>query len=277
MPRQKQGQVATANGARAAIMCLLLAHGAGCTSGPTSPSTSPQATAPTPVALRGSVHDTRSRPLAGVTVSSVSTPDVVTFSDANGQFSIAASKVGGFDSAALFRAEKDGYLSESRTLGSGLSFVLTALAPAVNLAGEYTLTIVADAACAVLPAELRTRTYIAEFFGATDIVVGSVRGATFVEGLTDLDAHIAGDVVSFTTDVHGPGWIVEEIGPDIHLAFRGVATARVDRPLSAIAAAFEGVIEYCTANVPLRRDYKCAVTHARACVSNNHQFLLTKR
>ena len=265
------------NSTRAAIVLLLLAHGAGCSPGPTSPSTLPRARASTPVALRGSVHDTESRPLAGVSVSAVSRPDVVAYSDANGQFSITAHEVEGFDGADLFRAEKDGYLSESRTLGSGLSFVLTALAPAVNIAGEYNLTIVADAACAALPADMRTRTYIAEFFVGTNIVLGSVCGATFVEGRTELDAYITGNVVSFTTDVHGPGWIVEEVGPSSYLAFRGVATARVGTPVSAISAAFEGLIEYCTSSVSLRPDYRCAANHAHSCMSNNHQFLLTNR
>jgi hypothetical protein len=118
------------NRTHTAIMFLMVTIGlAGCS--PTAPMyvplnrgqtpESPQPPSPLPpVALRGTVHDTAMKPLAGVEVQAWSGPEVYVMSDESGEFSIPAA----YDSADVFYAMKEGYAGQSRTLASGLNFVL---------------------------------------------------------------------------------------------------------------------------------------------------------
>ncbi len=268
------------NRTRTGMVVLALAQGlAGCS--PTAPSLLPRAgvpPTPTAIQLQGSVRD-QVRPLAGALVSAVSGPEAAAVTDATGRFSITGPGVERFAGTDTFRADKDGYASGLRSLASGLAFVLEPLPPAVNIGGEYTLTITADSACTDLPAEVRTRTYAARFSGGGGAVaLGSVSGATFLRGQTEIDGYIRGHTVEFTTDVHGPGWIVEEVAPNTYLAIRGSSLAPVTTPVSTISGPFEGLIEYCAASSPMGSIYGCSASRARApCTSKNHQLILRRR
>ena len=75
---------------------------------------------------------------------------------------------GDFDETTHFRATKDGHVASTLPLPPAcaacnpnwwIHFSLEALAPHPNLAGDYTLTVIANSACASLPDEVRTRTY----------------------------------------------------------------------------------------------------------------------
>ena len=139
-------------------------------------SVAPVTTAPTPltppappsrsVFMRGTVDDTAFRQRAGARVQVVSGPQagLSTTTDSSGDFSFSET----FDQTTQFRASHDGYATATRTLQPfcaqcnpnwWINFSLEVLAPPVNLAGDYTLTFVADSTCGGLPNELRTRSY----------------------------------------------------------------------------------------------------------------------
>src|SRR5262249_11679345 len=131
----------------------------------TSPTESTRQT-PSPngvVLIHGTVNDTAFRPLPGATVEVLDGPQtgMSTIVDAEGSFSLS----GTFDDATRFRAAKEGHLTTtqvSRTVpnaGRYLDFHLEVSAPPVNMAGDYTLTFIADSACVGLPDDMRTRTY----------------------------------------------------------------------------------------------------------------------
>ncbi len=113
--------------------------------------------------MRGIVKDTAFRPLAGAVVEVIAGTNtgMSTTTDSAGQFSLS----GGFDNTTRFRASKEDHVASTTTLnsplGGSISFHLAVLAPPVSMAGDYTLTFVADSACASLPAALKTRTYAA--------------------------------------------------------------------------------------------------------------------
>ena len=120
---------------RAGVIWAILAQGVvGCS--PTAPSPTPEPTAPRPApgpgpsppvaplsTLRGTVHDAASTPLAGALIQAWSGPEAYATSDANGQFSIHGPEIG----SHLFHASREGYVSQLRSLDSGLTFVLEPL------------------------------------------------------------------------------------------------------------------------------------------------------
>ena len=275
----------------------------------------PAVTAPSPLPLSpvalisGFVVDTASRPLAGATVDVVDgSPQAgtSTTSDANGQFSLT----GAFVETTTFRATKEGYVAATQTWscnspGTGicpgrsrpwLGFYLAVLAPPVAIAGDYTLTFIADTAdtrCADLPNELRTRTYAATItpgsrpnypnIPANTFFNVTVSGASFLGNYKSFYIGVAGDYLRIVLGEDGPV-LVEEVAPNTYLSFGGTAAASVGTSaVSTISASFNGVIEYCALKSELDRDrfYDCSpsqpVTHATQCASKNHRLILTRR
>ena len=111
--------------------------------------------------VAGFVIDTAFRAIADATVEVIEGPEPGTSakSDSEGQFSLQG---------ATFRATKAGYISSTQGTRSsapgGRPWVIFALQPesppTVNIAGNYTLTVAADAACETnLPPEARIRNY----------------------------------------------------------------------------------------------------------------------
>lgn len=303
----------------AAIVLLVLAQGsAGCDdgrsstipTGPLAPSAAPQP-APQPVPqpnsaqLNGSVFDSAYRPIAGARVEVLDGPQAGTFTTASatGAFSLT----GTFDSATTFRATHEAHVGATRSwtqcagcVRPWLGFRLAVIAPAVNVAGNYTLTFIADSVCADLPTEVRTRTYSATIapdssfpdVPANTAFTGTVSGAPLLEPYNSFSMSVAGDYVAFWIgDLHhgGPG-VVERVELDTkpdnsagheYLAFTGEAAASsVETAVSAISAHFDGRIEYCSPTSEMGAIYDCdldrAVTRAR-CESKNHQLILTRR
>ena len=118
------------------------------------------------IQLAGSVTDAAWRPLAGARVEVVEGPQagLSTTTDANGDYFLR----GSFDDATRFRATKDGHAPSTFSLPPAcdpcnphwwIHFALEALAPKPNLAGDYSLTVIANSACAALPDAVRSRTY----------------------------------------------------------------------------------------------------------------------
>jgi hypothetical protein len=137
---------------------------------------SPSTSAPAPAAQRlfGYVSDSAFRPLAGVTIEVLDGPlagQTMTTLD-TGIFNYPGTVTG----AVTFRATKAGYVTataSSQSNGGVSSIVLFQLdldvAPA-QIAGDYTLTFVADAGCAgLLPQDVPALTYAATMTGQPSV------------------------------------------------------------------------------------------------------------
>ena len=289
------------------ILLLVLALAiAGCDNGsrptfrgPLAPSPPPQAgpsvaappPQPTATGVRGWVNDTAFRIIEGARVEVVDGPNagLSAISDGTGQVSFS----GSFDVGAVFRATKEGYLTTTGTVNSScatcpkwITLTMGVLAPPANIAGDYTLTLIADSTCGDLPADARTRTYTAAITPvesanrpANTYFDVNVSGATLLAGYKKFWIGVAGDYLSFSLDWEGP-ILVEELAANTYVAFGGWATTTLGTAAATtISTAFDGVIDYCELRAPMGTFYSCtaaAVAHAQ-CTSKNHQITLTRR
>jgi hypothetical protein len=286
---------------RCGLAVVLLTLGAvGCDSAdspgtPLGPTNQPELGPPPPPPTRlliGHVSDSAFRPLQGARVEVRDGPQAgrSTLTDATGQFSMS----GTFDSNTRFSAELDGYVGSTQTWtdcatchGPYLLFRLGVTAPPVAVAGDYTVTFVADSTCADIPAELRSRTY-----AATMAPAGPVPGVppdtsfhltlnegTFLDGYRSLSVGVAGDVIAMWFGGDGP-FVVEQVDPHTYLGFDGAIEAVVTPPLRSITASFRGYVNYCALDAPMGLSYNCPASRAVArseCESSNHQLIVTRR
>jgi hypothetical protein len=290
------------------FLALMAATGlAGCTepsspSAPTTRSPAPLA-APAPIeflptrtTLNGVVSDTAFRRLAGARIEITNGPEAGawTTTNAEGQFSFiftSTSTSSPFDDTTQVRAAVDGYLAATQTVRCGRCpnyyayFNLALTVPPVSIAGDYTLTFVADSACTDLPAEVRTRSYTATLTASSDlsyppntlfdVIVG---GVPFFSGLDYFWIGVAGDYLAFNMEEGEGPWLVEEFASNTYVAIGGVAAATVGPAFSRITAPFAGSIEYCELQSPMTMYYRCDVPIARArCTSKDHRLTLTRR
>jgi len=266
-----------------AILFLTLAAGS-CSDrrsvAPLAPSPVPQLApqpAPTPNAggVHGKVVDTADRPIVGAIVEVLdgAQAGMSATSGVTGEFMFPWP----FDDTTLFRATKKGYIAATQSWKRGspdhpwLLFYLGVLVPPVNLAGDYTVSFIADTACAVaLPVELRTRTYAATMTAVppSSIYQENTRykialsGAQFDSYYNWFSVAVAGDYVAFWL---GDEHIVEQLAANTYLEIGGAASASVGTsPISTISTSFDGVFDY------------HAVAHAR-CESKKHQLNFTRR
>lgn len=266
---------------------------------PTSPS-APSAPAvpvpqPTGMQVAGTVADGAWRPSVGATVEVLNGPNagLSTSTDSRGQFRLS----GSFDETTEFRATKDGFVAAVRPLPTRcercnpnwwIHFVLESVGQKADLAGNYSLTFIADA-CAGLPDEMHTRTYDATATstsspgGPADThFVFTVSGAPFRAGYNQFMVGVTGDYFSgFLGDLHGDPGILEQIAPAASLGFEGVPSASIGSSnVSTIDAAFDGVIDYCEGSSETNARFSCTPTDGSAhvrCQSKNHRLILTRR
>ena len=217
--------------------------------------------------MRGTVSDTAFRPLPAATVEVLDGPQagLTTRADARGQFSFS----GTFDDTTRFRATSDGHVTSTRTLQPfcercnpnwWINFSLEVVAPPVNIAGEYTLTFIADSVCTTLPGELRTRAYTATIPAASSsnpadaYYLVSVNGRTFYQNNWNVISFgVAADYVAFWLET-----LVEQIAPNTFLAFAGEAAASIGTaPGSTIVLPFSGSVEYCVTTAAAGRYEDC--------------------
>jgi hypothetical protein len=292
------------NRLHAGLLFLAIAAGlAGCDGGrapgPSAPSPVPQPVPqPTPqppstgIQLAGTVSDAAWRPLAGARVEVVNGPQagLSTIADARGEFRLT----GTFDDTTQFRATKEGHVAATWPFPPScaacrpnwwIHFYLEALAPHANIAGDYTLTFIADSTCADLPDEARTRTYGATVALSSDPTNSrfdvTVNGATFVEGYKSFTIGVAGDYLA--ADVgdwgHGGAGLVEQIAPNTYLTLGGgIATSLTDS--STISSSFYGAVDRCVLTTEWGSRYTCGAVEGvgRAhCLSKNHQLILRRR
>jgi hypothetical protein len=285
------------NSTRAAIALLVLAQGMASCGGSSSTGPSPPGTLgpsqPKPLArqLTGYVTDTALRPLPGTIVEVLDGPQagLTATTNAAGQFGL----FGIFDNSTRFRASVEGHVPTLGTIyscatcsGQFMFLNLPSLVPPVKIAGDYTLTLVADGACNGLPDEDRSRTYAATIapapstFSPPDTLFTlTVSGAAFLTHYGAFSVAVAGDVVAFWIGSEGPS-LVEERGSNSYLAFDGRAEAAVGSELSAVSTPFEGIISYCALKSPMGTAYTCNPTASLAhaeCESAGHRLVLTRR
>ena len=279
---------------------LVLAVGvAGCDAdrvpGPSSvPQSGPQPAPTGVIQLAGTVSDAAWRPLAGARVEVIDGPDAgqSTTTNANGENRLT----GAFDDTTHFRATRENHVAATWPLPAicdrcnphwWIHFHLEALAPPARIAGDYSLTFVADSACTGLPDEMRRRTYEATVTltsrlgePANSRFDVAVAGATFLDQYNSFTIGVVGDYVK--TEIgdwgHGAPGLVEQIAPNTYLTLGGaVATSVVDP--STIAGSFVGAFDRCELTSEWGSRYSCdggAVSHAR-CSSQNHGFTLRRR
>ena len=283
------------------VVALLTLAAAGChgadptrPTGAASPQPAPVPQPPPPQssALRGNVTDTAFRPLRGARVAVVDGPQAgtSTTTDTNGLFSLS----GTFDSSTRFSAEMEGYIAVTRTWTQcatcsipWLSFALELPTPPVAVAGEYTVTFIADNACTGVPAEWRSRTYPATMAPypqssgrpADTTFELTLNEGTFLSGLNTILVGVAGDAITMWFGGDGP-YVVEEAAPHTYLAFDGAIEVVATAPVRSITASFNGWFDYCALSGPMGQYYNCPVGSALArseCQSSNHQLIVTRR
>jgi hypothetical protein len=290
----------------AGILVLVLAQGlAGCSgsrfpSTPSAPSPVPQpAPQPTGIQVNGLVYDYAFWPVAGASVEVLDGPQAGTsaITDARGVFSLT----GTFDDTTRFRAAREGYVAATGTLdpntcascssSRSIYFYLAVLAPAVDIAGDYTLTFIADNTCTALPNELRTRRYVATItpssspdpdlpnLPANTAFDVTVSGAPFLENYNRGLLYVAGDHLKMWIGDVEPG-LVELVAANTYFGIGPVgASASVGTPVSTISTSLNGWMDYCVLPSAMGSSYSCgpkATAHAR-CQSNNHRLILTRR
>lgn len=280
------------------IVLLVLVQGlvgcGGTGSGPaqTAPSAVPHtAPEPAPIQLVGFVYDSAVRPLGGAGVEVLDGPQTgaSTTADTTGRFSLT----GTFNDTTRFRATSDGHVAATATLNPAcascatryISFYLAVPAPPASIAGNYTLTFIADSVCD-LPDEVRTRTYAATITPESqsdrpaNTLFSLTPSGAFLEYYGHVPISVAGEVVAFELRGEGPN-LVEVIAPKTYLGFYGRAEASVGTTaVSRISTSFNGTIDYCVLSSEMGEYYDCsasrAVTHAQ-CQSKNHRLILTRR
>lgn len=243
--------------------------------------------------------DSALRRLPGARVEIVDGPQAGTVltTDAQGEFALS----GSFLNTNTFRASKDGYVTATQGFSTSapggrpwLTFYLKPLAAPVNVAGDYSLTLVADPSCVELPDQLRTRTYSATITPATGTSDTSFRlavtGTPVLGTLNRVSIEVGGNTLGLWLDGGHDPTLVEQLGPNAYLAYSGLGWATVDRSASTtISGSFEGWIEYCEMNSPMREGYNCgtsnftgnpipgaSITRIR-CDASSHQLILTRR
>src|SRR5262245_4824372 len=158
----------------ASCLCAVVwLAGCGDAQSPIQPSVNPYVPLFPAFALSGTVVDTAYRPVAESRVEIIAGPraGTVELTDQDGHFTME----GLFTNSVTLRASKDGYQPETtimpppnlpvtRFVEGGTWHAQLYLAPAgplPDLAGTYTMTVTADNACMIIPAEARTRHYTA--------------------------------------------------------------------------------------------------------------------
>jgi hypothetical protein len=281
------------------VVLLLLAGSLGCDSRsptapgtvtPTGPTAGPGPTNTNGITIAGHVFDRAWRPLVSARIEVLDGPNagLSTTTDASGEFRLT----GAFDETTRFRASTPGHRDETLRLPAGcercipnfwIYFSLDRDTPAIDLTGEYTLTFTADAACAVLPEEFRTRSFdvtVGPSLGgvAAQFVVAVQRGR-FVPGYDKFDVGVSGDhFAGVLGDFHGSPGIAEQVGDDTVLGFEGSASAVLSADAGTVAGAFDGAISVCRAAGAPGSRYSCdgAITRA-VCPSSRHRFVLQRR
>lgn len=209
--------------------------------------------------------------------------------DADGNFLLP----GKFSTTTALRASKENHLPLLQTWtppagsgGSRLIFYLSPVAPSVAVAGDYTLTLVADAACG-FPDTLRTRTYGLHMTPSAPssnrpgetLFTGVLSGAGLVDVPMDfVQAAVAGNVL--IVGLVGPegDQAVERVAPDTYFAFNSMASGSADASgATFFSAPARGTLDLCVQSTPVGTPYYRCEGQGSHCISENHRLILVKR
>jgi hypothetical protein len=262
---------------------------------PTSPTILPNPF-PSTTPLAGIVFDSAERPLSGARVEVLDGPQAGqwTVTDGTGRYGFN----GAFDDATRFRATMTGHVPAIGTRGARcgscnpnwwLFFFLQPEGASADLTGDYTLTIVADPACAVLlPAPARERTYTVRIAHAVypqrppeTTFTLTVDAASFLSGYGGLDVWVAGSAVTAEVgDLHGAPGLVEQVAEKTYLTFGGSISAAVTTPFQ-ITGTFDGLIEQCELSEAWGGRRNCTsgpmVSRVSSCESVRHQLTFSRQ
>jgi carboxypeptidase family protein len=281
------------------VLAFALACGlAGCSrsSAPSAPTPPPAASPGVPqsnqMQMAGTVSDSAFRPLGGATVEVVDGPQAgrSTITSARGEFSLS----GAFDDTTRFRATKEGHVPLTSTLqphcapcnpNRWIHFYLPLLVPSADIAGNYTLTVTADGACAAFPSAVRT--YAATLVPvrtshhpANTFYEGTVSGAEFLQGYNSFSIGVAGDYFTgWFGDLHGDPGLVEQVAATTYFALGGEVAGSVTGG-STITGALDGFIDSCELQAAMGSRYNCTpgpVAIRAQCYSRNHRLTLARR
>ena len=282
------------------MSCLLVMVALGCGSHPSStplapsPAPAPPPSPPRHQILNGYVYDTAFRHVSGATVSLLdgAQAGASTTSNDSGRFSFT----GNFQDPTTVRVSKAEYAPATGTAtsvgpvsGEIWAFVvLDQLAKPADITGDYTLTIVADSACAGLPDDVRTRTYGASIRRTPDApgqpgtsLTLTADGGSFLPSHGSFAIGVAGTDVAFSIYSGEDFGLVEKIAPATFLAVQGMATVSTGPgPVAKISTPFDGVIDYCVLQSDTGWNYDCNSgprTAYRRCESKQHQLILSRR
>jgi hypothetical protein len=240
------------------------------------------------------VYDTAFRSVGGATVNLLdgAQAGASTQSDETGRFSF----VGVFEDPTTVRVSKEGYVAATGTAKSinssngtiWASVVLDVLAKPVDMAGDYSLTIVADSVCAGMPDDLRTRTYAASIRRMPDSgnqpgtsLRLTVDGGSLLPDRNSFQIGVAGNRVAFIMYNEEDFALVEKIAPGTFFAVQGGAAVSMDEgPVTRISTSFSGVIDYCALQSDTGWTYECNSSPRTAyqhCESKQHQLTLVRR
>jgi hypothetical protein len=262
--------------ARRELLPLAAAFVLGCTPTAPAPNGSGRGTPPPTFSLSGRGVDSAGTavPNAQVVIVSGDGTESSALTDGDGRYQVQGLPAG----VVRVRASKDGYVTWTSTVEvprtSPADFVLDFTGPSFDLAGSYTVTFTADAACTQLPEAARTRTYkasIAPELSPNRYFV-SLSGARFYrEGA--FVASVAGHAGSFTTLPDGYQAVVHERLTDstsIWIDF--FARAPLDAPSVTVPMSAE--YAYC-ADDDLTDAFRCRVPRL-VCTSSKHTYTLTR-
>jgi hypothetical protein len=259
-----------------------------------------QTTAPSDVAapkafsLSGHVSDTAYRPVSGSRVEVRDGPraGTVATTDESGGFSMP----GTFTGTITVTVSKDGYLANTSTIPfpgfeppsvqskHEVYVYLELLGPSLNLAGVFSLTLTADAACTDLPDVTRTRTYTATIapVPSSTTFLASLSDTRFFSTYNSFGVYTAGDFALagiWRTDrgqSSSTAGIVEQLRETTYVAIEGSGSGSFGA--SGFTVPFHGAFEYCPSEPVLISDlYSCPATARVRCQSDNHQLTLARR
>lgn len=240
----------------------------------------------------GYVGDTVFHPVADARIEVIDGPlaGSAMTTTAQGRFFYPAA----MSSPITFRATKDGYLPATQTARSNggntllATFQLDAVAPPVNIAGDYTLTFIADSACAdQLPIDARTRTYAATVTpqpsaagGAGTHLLLTASGSNPLT-LNSFPIGVAGNQVALLLFNDEEPGLIESIDVKTFLMFAGQAdTVGAASTPASLTFSFNGAIDSCVVTSEGRGYGDCYYAERSAhqlCASKDHQVILTRR
>ena len=265
---------------------------------PTAPTVVPAPATAAPVSsvafIRAVIQDSAFRLLAGARLEVLDGASAGTTGVADGNGVVTVN--GTFTSETHFRATHNGHESVTQRWSCSvpvcggnaqpwLNFQLRPDSPAIDLAGEYTLTITAGPSCSEIPHESRSRSHQVTLSprvraGTGDVLGYEVRlsSSTLLEVTRQFIVGVAGDFVRFgLASGHGdePG-LVERIGENRYVTYLGSAAGTASTRPASFTLPFDGVVSDVTLPTPLTSTAIGTIVSQSSCTASDHRFTFAR-